>query len=194
MLEYSEIRVGKIILYEDEPCEVLDNHVARTQMRKPQNQVKLKNLISGRALNATFHAADKVDEAEIKKLDYKFIYANRGEFWFCDPTDPSNRFKIEEAILGNAAKYLKANENVTAIVWDNDGEEKIIKIQLPIKMEFTIKEAPPSIRGNTANGGGKLVTLENGIKISVPFFVEAGDKIRVNTETGEYVERVSDTK
>lgn len=194
MLEYSEIRVGKIILYEDEPCEVLDNHVARTQMRKPQNQVKLKNLISGRALNATFHAADKVDEAEIKKQDYKFIYANRGEFWFCDPTDPSKRFKIEEAILGNAAKYLKANENVTAIIWDNDGEEKIIKIQLPIKMEFTVKEAPPSIRGNTANGGGKLVTLENGIKISVPFFVEAGEKIRLNTETGEYVERVSDSK
>lgn len=191
MLEYSEIRVGKIILYEDEPCEVLDNHVARTQMRKPQNQVKLKNLISGRALNATFHAADKVDQAEIKKQDYKFIYANRGEFWFCDPTDPSNRFKIEEAILGDSAKYLKPNENVTAIIWDNDGEEKIIKIQLPIKMEFTIKEAPPSIRGNTANGGGKLVTLENGIKISVPFFVEAGDKIRINTETGEYVERVS---
>jgi elongation factor P len=191
MLEYSEIRVGKIILYEDEPCEVLDNHVARTQMRKPQNQVKLKNLISGRALNATFHAADKVDQAEIKKQDYKFIYANRGEYWFCDPTDPSNRFKIEEAILGDSAKYLKPNENVTAIVWDNDGEEKIIKIQLPIKMEFTIKEAPPSIRGNTANGGGKLVTLENGVKISVPFFVEAGDKIRVNTETGEYVERVS---
>lgn len=190
MLEYSEIRVGKIILYEDEPCEVLDNHVARTQMRKPQNQVKLKNLISGRALNATFHAADKVDQADIKKRDIKFIYANRGEYWFSNPNDPKDRFKIEESIIGDATKYLKANENVTALVWDNDGEEKIIKISLPIKMEFTIKEAPPSIRGNTANGGGKLVTLENGIKISVPFFVEAGDKIIVNTETGEYVERV----
>lgn len=190
MLEYSEIRVGKIIIYEDEPCEVLDNHVARTQMRKPQNQVKLKNLISGRALNATFHAADKVDQAEIKKQDIKFIYSNRGEYWFCDPTDPKNRFKIDENIIGNATKFLKPNEIVTAIIWDNDGEEKFIKIQLSIKMEFTIKEAPPSIRGNTANGGGKLVTLENGVKISVPFFVEAGDKVIVNTDTGEYVERV----
>lgn len=190
MLEYSEIRVGKIILYEDEPCEVLDNHVARTQMRKPQNQVRLKNLISGRALNATFHAADKVDEAEIKKQDIKFIYTNRGEYWFSNPNDPKDRFKIEESIIGGATKFLKPNENVTALVWDNDGEEKIIKISLPIKMEFTIKEAPPSIRGNTANGGGKLVTLENGVKLNVPFFVEAGDKIRINTETGEYVERV----
>jgi elongation factor P len=191
MLEYSEIRERKIIIYEDEPCEVLESHVARTQMRKPQNQVKLKSLLSGRALNATFHAAEKVEEAEIIKRDVKFLYTNKGEYWFCDPTDPKNRFQISENIIGNATKYLKANENVTAVIWDNDGEEKIIKISLPIKMEFTIKEAPPSIRGNTANGGGKLAVLENGIKVQVPFFVEQGDKIIVNTESGEYVERVS---
>lgn len=190
MLEYSEIRQGKIIIYEDEPCEVLDNHVARTQMRKPQNQVKLKSLLSGRTWNATFHAADKADEAEINKKEIKFLYANRGEFWFCNPNDPKDRFKIEENIIGEATKYLKTNENVTALIWDNDGEDSIIKITLPIKMEFTVKEAPPSIRGNTANGGGKTAILENGIKIQVPFFIETGDKIRINTETGEYVERV----
>jgi elongation factor P len=192
MLEYSEIRTGKIIIYEDEPCEVLDNHVARTQMRKPQNQVKLKSLLSGRTWNATFHAADKADEAEIIKKDVKFLYSNKGEYWFCDPSDPSNRFKIDEKIIGDTSKYLKPNENVLALVWEDDDEERIISVKLPIKMEFIVKEAPPSIRGNTANGGGKLVTLENGIKMTVPFFVETGDKIRVNTETGEYVERVTE--
>ncbi|MFA6251750.1 MAG: elongation factor P [Candidatus Paceibacterota bacterium] len=191
MLEYSEIRERKIIIYEDEPCEVMENHVARTQQRKPQNQVKLKSLLSGRTWNTVFHASDKAEEAEISKKDVKFLYANKGEYWFCDPTDPSNRFKIDEKIIGETAKFLKPNENTTALIWDNDGDEQIIKISLPIKMEFTIKEAPPSIRGNTANGGGKLAILENGIKISVPFFVEAGDKVIVNTETGEYVERVS---
>ena len=202
MLEYSEIRVGKIIIYEDEPCEVLDNHVARTQMRKPQNQVKLKNLLSGRALNATFHASDKVNEAEIKKEDIKFLYTNRGEYWFSKPDDPKDRFQIDENIIGDAVKFLKANENVTALIWVNDDEparphdnsgaggDQIIKVSLPIKMEFIIREAPPSIRGNTANGGGKLAILENGIKLNVPFFVEVGDKIIINTETGEYVERV----
>jgi elongation factor P len=190
MLEYSEIRTGKIIIFEDEPCEVQDNHVARTQQRKPQNQVKLKSLLSGRTWNTVFHASDKADEAEISKKEVKFLYANKGEFWFCDPTDPKNRFKIEEKIIGNDGKFLKPNENVTVLVWDNDGEDQIIKVSLPIKMEFMIKEAPPSTRGNTASGGGKLATLENGIKITVPFFVEAGDKVVVNTETGDYVERV----
>ncbi|HLP86313.1 MAG TPA: elongation factor P, partial [Candidatus Paceibacterota bacterium] len=190
MLEYSEIRQGKIIIYEDEPCEVMENHVARTQQRKPQNQVKLKSLLSGRTWNATFHASDKADEAEIVKREIKFLYSNRGEYWFSDPNDPKNRFKIEESIIGDATKFLKANEIVTSIVWDNDGEEKMIKVSLPIKMEFVIKEAPPSIRGNTANGGGKIAVLENGVKVSVPFFIEQGDKVVVNTETGEYVERV----
>src|ERR1035437_885562 len=106
MLEYSEIRQGKIILYNGEPCEVIENHVARTQQRKPQNQVKLKNLLSGRTLNATFHAADKVDEAEINKKEVKFLYENKGEFWFCDPSDPKNRFKIDDAIIGTAAKFM----------------------------------------------------------------------------------------
>ncbi len=191
MLEYSEIRTGKIIIYENEPCEVLDNHVARTQQRKPQNQVKLKSLLSGRTWNTVFHASDKADEAEITKKDVKFLYANKGEYWFADPLNPKDRFQLAEKIIGDTAKFLQANENVTALVWDNDGEEQIISIKLPVKMEFIIKEAPPSIRGNTANGGGKVVTLENGVKLNVPFFLETGDKIRVNTETGEYVERVS---
>jgi len=190
MLEYSEIRTGKIIIYEDEPCEVLDNHVARTQMRKPQNQVKLKSLLSGRTWNATFHAADKADEAEIIKRDIKFLYTNKGEYWFCDPNDPKNRFKIEEKVIGDVSKYLRTNENATALIWDNDDEEQIIKVSLPIKMEFVVKDCPPSIKGSTANGGGKLATLENGIKIQVPFFIETGDKVVINTDTGEYVERV----
>lgn len=190
MLEYSEIRERKIIIYENEPCEVMEAHVARTQQRKPQNQVKLKSLISGRTWNTVFHASDKADEAEIVKREIKFLYANKGEYWFCDPEDPKNRFQISDKIISDQSAYLKPNEVVNAVVWDNDGEEQIIKINLPIKMEFIIKEAPPSIKGNTANGGGKVVTLDNGIKLNVPFFLEAGDKIRINTETGEYVERV----
>lgn len=190
MLEYSEIRERKIIIYEDEPCEVMENHVARTQQRKPQNQVKLKSLLSGRTWNTVFHASDKADEAEISKKEIKFLYENKGEYWFCDPTDPKNRFKIDEKIIGETGKYLKVNEIATSMVWDNDGEDQIIKVTLPIKMEFTIKDCPPSIKGSTANGGGKLATLENGVKLQVPFFIDTGDKVIINTETGEYVERV----
>ncbi len=190
MLEYSEICTKKIIIYENEPCEVMENHVARTQQRKPQNQVKLKSLVSGRTWNTVFHASDKAVEAEISKKEVKFLYASKDEYWFSNPNDPKDRFKIDAKIIGDAVKYLKANENTTALVWDNDGEEQIIKISTPIKMEFTIKDCPPSIKGSTASGGGKLATLENGVKIQVPFFIDVGDRVIVNTETGDYVERV----
>lgn len=190
MLEYSEIRERKIIIFEDEPCEVMENHVARTQQRKPQNQVKLKSLLSGRTWNTVFHASDKAEEADISKKDIKFLYEAKGEFWFSDPEDPKDRFKVDAKTVGDTAKFLKANENATAMIWDNDGEEQIIKVSLPIKMEFMIKECPPSIKGSTASGGGKLATLENGVKVQVPFFIEEGDRVIVNTETSEYVERI----
>ncbi len=189
LLEYSEIRERKIIIYNNEPCEVLESHVARTQQRKPQNQVKLKSLMGGRTFNETFHTADTAEEADLLKRDVKFLFANKGEYWFCDPENPKDRFQLAESLLGSAIKFLKPNENVTALVWDNGDEEKMISVKLPIKMEFVIKEAPPAIKGNTASGGNKPVTLENGAVVNVPLFLDAGEKIRVNTETGEYVER-----
>ncbi|HEY4512960.1 MAG TPA: hypothetical protein VJH06_00375, partial [Candidatus Paceibacterota bacterium] len=190
-LEYSEIREKKIIIHDGEPCEVVESHVARTQQRKPQNQVKLRSLVSGKVFPATYHVSDSADEADIDKRDITFLYANKGEYWFCAPEDKSKRFKLDEILLGNAAKFLKANGNVTALVWTNDDdEEKIIKLSLPIKMEFLVKEAPPAVRGDTSKGGNKVITLENGATLNAPMFIKEGDRVSINTETGEYVERV----
>ncbi|MEK7564195.1 MAG: hypothetical protein AAB510_01325 [Patescibacteria group bacterium] len=189
-LEYSEIREKKIIIHDDEPCEVVESHVARTQQRKPQNQVKLKSLISGKVFPATYHVSDKASEADITKKDVMFLYENKGEYWFCDPEDKANRFKLDAMLIGGATKFLKANTNVSAMVWDDDDEEKIIKITLPIKMEFKVKEAPPAVRGDTSKGGIKVIVLENGTNLNAPMFINEGDTIRLNTETGDYVERV----
>ena len=190
-LEYSEIREKKIIIYSNEPCEVVESHVARTQQRKPQNQVKLRSLISGKVFPATFHVSDSADEADITKREVTFLYHNKGEYWFCEPEDKSKRFKLDEVLLGNAVKFLKENSDVTALVWTNDDdEEKIIKLSMPIKMELKVKEAPPAVRGDTSKGGNKIITLENGATLNAPMFIGEGDTIRVNTETGDYVERV----
>ena len=190
-LEYNEIREKKIIIYDGEPCEVIESHVARTQQRKPQNQVKLKSLIAGKTIAAAFHVSESADEADINKKEISFLYSNKGEYWFCDPNDKSNRFKLDLALIGDASKFLKQNGNVTALVWTNDDdEEKIIKITLPIKMNFVVKEAPPAVRGDTSKSGNKIITLENGATLNAPMFIAEGDTVSVNTETGEYVERV----
>ena len=185
LLEYNEIRTGKVIVY-----NVLDNHVARTQQRKPQNQVKLKSLVSGRTYNETFRSSDTAPEADVTKREAKFLFSNKGELWFCEPNDPAKRFQISKEIVGESEKFMKPNMMVDTQIFENDDEEEqVIGIKLPIKMEFLVKDAPPSTKGDTATGGNKLVTLENGTTILTPLFVEIGDKIIVNTETGNYVER-----
>lgn len=189
-LNYNEIKQGVIIIYNGEPHEVLESHVARTQQRKPQNQTKLKSLKTGKNVNATFHTSDSAQEADIEKKDVKFLYANKGEYWFCDIDNPKNRFTLPEELI-NSPKFLKENEPVTALMWDNDGEDEIIGITLPIKVTFLVKEAPPAVKGNTQSGGNKQITLENGAIINAPLFIETGTKVIVNTQTGEYVERAS---
>lgn len=186
MLEYNEITVRKYILLDNEPYEVIDSHVFRKQQRKPVNQVKLKNLISGRITERAFHVSEKAEEAELSKRQIKFLYKNKGEFWFCEANDPSKRFQLAEDMIGNAGKFMKTNSLVDALVFD----ERIIGVSLPIKVDLKVTEAPPAVRGDTAKGGNKQITLETGAQINAPIFVAEGDIIKINTETGEYVERM----
>lgn len=187
MLAYNEIKIRKYIVFEGEPYEVLASHVFRKQQRKPVNQTKLKSLINGRIVEHSFHVSDKAEEAEIDSKPAKYLYASKGQVWFCDPKNPSDRFFLEESIVKDELPFMKTNEifNIESF------EEKTIGIQIPIKVELKVKEAPPTIKGNTAQGGNKQVTLETGLTINAPLFINEGDVLRINTETGEYVERVS---
>ncbi len=185
ILEYSEILPRKFIIIDEEPFEVIDAHIFRMQQRKPQNKTKLKSLISGRVIERSFHQNEKVDEAEVEKKTIKFLYSNRNEWWFSAIDNPADRFKVEESFVGSAGKFLLANTEVDALLFD----EKIIGVKPPVKMVLGVKDAPPSIKGNTAQGGNKVITLETGATINAPLFVNIGDKIVVNTETAEYVER-----
>ncbi len=187
MLEYNEITVRKYIVFEGEPYEVLSSHVFRKQMRKPVNATKLKNLISGRVVEYSFGAQEKAAEAEIESRKVKYLYNSRGEWWFSEENDPSKRFKIDDAIIGDAKRFLKANSLVSVDMF----EENIFKVALPIKVELKVTDAPPAVKGDTAKGGNKVVTLETGATINAPIFVSEGDIVRINTETGDYVERVS---
>jgi elongation factor P len=123
-------------------------------------------------------------------VEVTFIYESKGEYWFHEKGKPQNRFMLSKEILGNATQFLKKNTEIKAYKWG----EKVIDIELPIKMDFVVSEAPPAVKGNTAQGGTKAVTLETGAKINTPLFIEEGDTIRINTTTGEYVERTDKAK
>lgn len=191
MLEYNEITERKYIVFEGEPYEVLSSHVFRKQQRKPVNATKMRNVLTGRIVEHSFHVSDKAEEADISKKEVKFLYTNKGQFWFCEASNPSKRFELPETLIGSASGFLKENIVVDALVYDDGSEEgKIIGLKLPIKMELKVVEAHPAVKGNTAQGGTKAVVLETGAEIQVPMFINEGDVVRVNTETGQYTDRV----
>ncbi len=186
MLEYNEITERKYIIYEDQPYEVLTSHVFRKQQRKPVNAVKMRNLISGSIKEVSFHVSEKVEEAEIESRDVKYLYTNKGENWFAEVDDASKRFKLEDSLIGPGIKYLKRDSIIEALIFD----DKIMGVKIPIKVELKVTEAHPAVKGDTAKGGNKVVVLETGATINVPMFVKEGDILRINTETGEYTDRL----
>lgn len=186
MLSYNEVLPKKLVIMDGEPYEVLSAWVFRKQQRKPVNQVKMRNLKTGSMMEHTFHVSDKAEEAEVETRPAKFIYHRNGEWFFHEAGNSSKRFSINDDIMGDSGKYLVSNIDVDMRWFD----EKPIQVKIPIKVELKVTDAPPNTRGNTAQGGDKVVTLETGATITVPMFIETGDVIRVNTETETYVERV----
>lgn len=186
MLTAGDLRKGVRILLDGQPYEVLDSNPMKKAQRRVVMQTKLKNLLNGSAQERNFHQGEMFEEAELSKLSSKFLYTHRGTYFFCEEENPSKRFELSEELLGNQAKFLKPNTIVDAIIFN----EKVVSVSLPIKISLKVTEAPPGVKGDSAQGGTKIVTLETGVHVSVPLFVEEGDIIEVNTETGEYTRRV----
>ncbi len=187
MLEYNEIVERKFIVLDGQPYEVLSSHVFRKQQRKPVNATKLKNLITGKVTEYSFHQSEKIAEAEIEEREVKYLYNNRGEFWFCLPENPSTRFSVSAEVAGDQSRFLKPNSVIKQLLFG----EQIVGFKYPIVVELKVTEAPPNIKGDSATGGNKVIKLETGANINAPLFVNEGDIIKINTETGEYRERVN---
>jgi elongation factor P len=185
VLAYNEITLKKVIIWNNEPHIVLASHVFRKQQRKPVNITKLKSLISGRMVEQTFHQNETADEADIESRPIEYIYAAKGEYWFNTPGKPSERFALSQDVVGDEIRFLKPKTVIDAVVYD----ERIIGVKIPIKVELKVTEAAPAVKGNTTSNTTKEVTLETGVTIQVPMFINEGDVIRVNTELGEYAER-----
>ena len=193
VLSYNEIVQKKVIVYNGDPYEVLSSHVFRMQQRKPVNQTKLRNLVSGKVTEISFHQNENVEEADIQKIGALYLYTRSlpagrqgGESWFAEVGNLKNRFSFPEDTVADKIPWLKQNASVEVMLFN----EKPVTVAIPVKVELKVTDAPPAIKGDTATGGNKLVTLETGATVLTPLFISPGDMIRINTDTGEYAERV----
>lgn len=186
MLSINDLKSGVLILIDGAPYQVLE--VSHLHMGRGGSsvQTEIRNLKTGQVLHRNFKPADTFEEARVEKKPLVFLYSHRGEYVFTEPNNPKNRFSLKERTVGENKKWLKTNTPVTALFL----EEELINLSLPIKMDFKVIEAPPGTQGDRSSAGTKAVTLETGAIIQAPLFINIGDIIRVNTETGGYVERV----
>jgi len=180
MLNFSQLDKGITIIIDNQPYEILEASRFFKGRGRSVLQVKVKNLITGAIISKTFHPSDSFEEAEIKKIKAKFLYAHHNQFFFSKENDPSFRFSLNEEIIGENSKFLKQNLIVEALLF----QDKIINVSLPIKLNLKV------IQGSRSQPGTKTVTLETKAKINTPLFIKEGDVIEINTETGQYVRRL----
>ena len=148
-------------------------------------RVKMKNVITGAVLERTFNPSEKLQGAEIEKRDMQYLYNDADLYYFMD-NETYEQIPLNIDQIGDALKYIKENMNVTILSFKG----KVFNVEPPMFVELEVTYTEPGFSGNTTTTSGKPATLENGLEISVPLFVNIGDVIRIDTRTGEYMERL----
>ncbi len=183
----NDIKKGLNILYEGEPYVVAEANFVRMQQRKPVMQTKMKNLLNGKVAQVNFHPGDRVEEADLLRKKADYLYNDSANYYFMSQND-FEQFSIAKENIGDKSGYLKEGDKVDALYFNGNP----ISVSVQPKVELKVVSAPEGVKGDSAQGRvTKTAELETGITIQVPLFVKEGDTIRINTESGEYVERVN---
>lgn len=186
MIGPSEFRNGMTIEWEGEPYIVLSYQ--QTQLGRGDTffRTKLKHLRTGAIIEQKFRDKDRFPRVRIDRVPMQYLYSDNDRHFFMD-LQSYDQVPLNDEQLGDGLKFLKENTPIAILMY----EGRPLGVELPTTVELKVTETPPGFRGDTATGGGKPATLETGLTLTVPFFINQGDIIRVDTRTGEYVERVS---
>jgi len=184
MLSISDLKTGTYVQLDGQPYIITWNQFSKTARQGGNMKTKLKNLLTGSTMERTFSGAEKVDPAEIRYRRAQFLYANGADYEFMD-NESYEQVAFSKEQLGDTLNYLSDGMEVDVQYFDDNP----INVQVQPKMTFEITETEPGVKGNTAGNVTKDATIETGLVIKVPPFLEKGDKVVINTLSGEYVER-----
>lgn len=186
MYGINDLKTGTTFELEGQPFVVLEYQHSKQGRSGAVLRTKIKNILNGSILQRTFSGSEKFNEVQIERKKVQYLYADDNRYYFMDQEDYS-QFDMSKDELGLLVNFLNDGEVVQAQYYQG----KPINIELPIKMDFRVTEAAEGLKGNSASSSTKTVTLETGYTVNVPLFIKQGDKVRVNTTTGEYVERAN---
>jgi elongation factor P len=192
MISVTQLRNGTTYLADGDPYKVIKYTHTHISRGSGTIKVKVRNLRTGAVLDKTYKGGEKVDDVEVNKKRMQFLYKEDGGFVFMDASDYS-QVTISESVLGDDGIYLADGKEYMIGFWFNSkkNEEEVLEVEIPLKMNFKVIEADPSARGDTQGAASKDAVLENKLRVRVPLFIKEGDMVRVDTRSGEYVERVS---
>ena len=182
----SDFKKGAAIKYNGETCVILSYQFVNPGKGSAFTRTKLKNAKSGKIFEVSFRSGENIEEANVEYRSCQYLYNDGTDMSFMDNTN-YEQFTLPLENVGDMQNYIVDGSEVIVVFID----AAPFTIQLPPKMIFRVVEAPPGNKGDTATGGTKQVVLETGVKVSVPLFIKEGDTVKVNTDTGEYVERAS---
>ena len=186
MISTSDLRKGITIELDGRLLTILDYQHIKMGRGSAQVRLKFRDVRTGAIFEQTFQAGTRFNRARVERRPMQYLY-NDGEFYHFMNTETYEQVAVPAEKVGDAAKFLRESDIVDVVLY---GDE-VIGIELPPTVELTVTETEPGFKGDTATGATKPATLETGLVVQVPLFINTGDRIKVNTETGEYVERVS---
>ena len=187
MASYStnEFRGGLKIMFDGDPCSIIENEFVKPGKGQAFNRVKIRNLKNGRVLDKTFKSGESVEAADVIDIEMQYLY-NDGEFWhFMDPESFEQQAADANAV-GDAHLWLKPQDHCEVTLYNGSP----IGVTPPNFVELAITDTDPGLKGDTAQGGTKPATLESGAVVKVPLFLEIGEQIKVDTRSGDYMSRV----
>jgi len=185
VLSTADLKKGATIELDGKLMAIMDYSHIKTGRGSAQVKIKMRDVRTGSIIEHTVQSGTKFTRARVERREMQYLYSD-DQFYYFMNTENFEQIPVGAEKVGDANRYLKENDVCEVVLY---GEE-VIGIELPISVELTIAETDPGFKGDTATGGTKPATLETGLVINVPLFLEAGTKIRVNTDSASYIERV----
>lgn len=184
MISVNDFKTGQTIQWNHGVWTVIEFLHVKPGKGAAFVRAKLKNLEKGNIIETTFRGGEKLPVANVEKREMQYLYKTGTTITFMD-TQSYEQIEVQESVIGEQVKYLKDGTNVMVLFYD----ERIIGIDLPAHVELKVVETPPGVKGDTAAGNNKPATLETGAQIQVPFFVNIGDIVRIDTRNNQYIDR-----
>jgi elongation factor P len=185
VIDTSDFKNGLSIIVDGEIYTIVEFQHVKPGKGGAFVRSKLKNVKTGATIDKTWRAGERMEQAVLERRTMQYLYSMDDEYHLMD-METFDQYAVRREVFGDAIKYLKENQEVQALMYEGN----IIGVELPFTVELEIAETGANMKGDTASGGGKPATLETGAVITVPFFIEIGDKVKVDTRTDTYLERV----